>query len=124
MKRLFFTLFALCCLTYLAQAQSTKIQRTTSGGGIFGYKNTSQTWSGSCCVIKCSEPGWTACPDKCLTQNPAFGSLVDQADQAIAGGTLSGSISDSVAGATVTWVATPNSEGGFDSDIVVVEHLE
>jgi hypothetical protein len=125
MKKIAFTLiFYITASAFLIASVggSTKIERTTSGGGVFGYSDTEQKWVGDKCVIRCTGSGYTACPTRCLTQSAVYGTLIEQAEDIILTGVLSGTLYNTDINAYVTWVAVPNGQGSYDTDFLVIQN--
>jgi len=75
--------------------------RTTSNGGPNGYDKTSKDITDGNTTISCTNPGYSACPNR--PANPAHDELVDAALAQIASGNLSGSIT--TADGTVNWTS-------------------
>ncbi len=121
MKNLTLALFFSIFLVSTAFCGEVKIRRTTSNGGFWGYSNTEAKWVGNCCVITCSEPGWTSCPTRCLTQSTAYGLLIEQAETLVLQGLLSGTLYNVDINAFVRWVAVLNEQGTYNIEFIVVQ---
>lgn len=83
--------------------------RITMNGGTNGYYSTSyQKDDNGNISILCTDPGNSSCPFSAAGQPTIYNTLAAYAAQQIAGGTLSGSHSQSSGGVnyTVTWSAT------------------